>query len=96
MPIIATNMQDLNCHLILPATMFDKMIYEIDSINNAMNIDTKDNQLVRVLRLSGDDKKLSVYLAGTYETVEDYYREEFEPTLEEVKANYINKLLKGN
>lgn len=57
MPIIATNMQDLNCHLILPATMFDKMIYEIDSINNAMNIDTKDNQLVRVLRLSGDDKK---------------------------------------
>lgn len=93
MPIIATNMDSLNCHLILPATMFDKMIYEIDTINHALNIDTKDNQLVRILRLSDDNGKISVYLAGTYERVEDYYRTDYEPTDEEVNANYIHSLL---
>lgn len=72
MPIVATNMKNLNCHLILPATMFDKMVYEIDTINHALNIDTKDNQLVRLLKVSDDNGKFSVYLAGTYETVEDY------------------------
>lgn len=72
MPIVATNMKDLNCHLILPATMFDKMIYEIDTINHSLNIDTKDNQVVRILKVSDENGKLSVYFAGTYETVEDY------------------------
>ena len=59
MPIIATNMDSLNCHLILPATMFDKMIYEIDTINHVLNIDTKDNQFVRILRLSDDNGRIS-------------------------------------
>jgi len=72
MPIVATNMKDLNCHLILPATMFDKMVYEIDTINHALNVDTKDNQLIRILKVSDDSGKISVYLAGTYENVEDY------------------------
>lgn len=72
MPIVATNMKDLNCHLILPATMFDKMIYEIDMINHSLNIDTKDNQMVRVLKLSDDTEKMSAYLAGTYETIQAY------------------------
>lgn len=72
MPIVATNMKDLNCQLILPATMFDKMIYEIDTINHVLNVDTKDNQLVRILKISDDSGKISVYLAGTYENVEAY------------------------
>lgn len=72
MPIVATGMEGLNCHLILPATMFDKMIYEIDTINHVLNINTRDNQLVRILKVSDDNGKFSVYLAGTYETVEAY------------------------
>lgn len=72
MPIVATDMKDLNCHLILSATMFDKMIYEIDAVNHKLNIDTRDNQPVRLLKISDDNGKISVYLAGTYENVEEY------------------------
>lgn len=89
MPIIATNMYSLNCHLILPATMFDKMIYEIDTINHVLNIDTKDNQFVRILRLSDDNGRISVYLAGTYDRIEDYHRTDCEPVDKEAEVNYV-------
>lgn len=72
MPIVATQMESLNCHIILPATMFDKMVYEIDTINHILNVDTKDNQVVRVLRVSDDYGRMSAYLAGTYESKADY------------------------
>ena len=71
MPIVATDMKDLNCHLILSATMFDKMVYEIDTINHKLNIDIKDNQPVRLLRISNDAGKMSVYLADTCSSIED-------------------------
>ena len=91
MPIVATNMKDLNCHLILPATLFDRMIYEIDTINYALNIDTKDNQLVRILRVSDDRGKFSVYLAGTYETVEDYENSEDFPLNEDISISIVDE-----
>lgn len=58
--------------MILSATMFDGMSYEIDTVNKRLNIDTKDNQPVRILKLSDDNNNISVYLAGTYETKEEY------------------------
>lgn len=73
MPIIASELEGTNWDMLLSATMFDGMVYEIDTINKRLNIDTKDNQLVRVLRLSNDDNSISVYLAGTYATKEEYY-----------------------
>lgn len=72
MPIIAKEMSDLSCHMILPATMFEKMIYTIDDINKKLEIKILDNQIVRNLRISNDKGSLSVYLAGTYETIEEY------------------------
>ena len=81
MPIVATDMKDLNCHLILSATMFDKMIYEIDAVNHKLNIDTRDNQPVRLLKISDDNGKISVYLAGTYENVEEYTQTVVDNTL---------------
>ena len=65
-------MNDLNCHMILSSTMFEKMIYTIDSINKCFYIDTTDNQIVRILRISDEYNNFSVYLAGTYNTVEDF------------------------
>ena len=65
-------MNDLNCHMILSATMFEKMVYTIDNINKHLSIDTKDNQIVRILRISDEYSRLSVYLAGTYKTVQEY------------------------
>ena len=62
-----------NWNIILSATMFDGMIYEIDTINKRFNIDTKDNQPIRILRRSKDkDNHFSVYLAETYKAEKDY------------------------
>ena len=72
MPIIAKQMNDLSCHMVLSATLFEKMIYTIDDINKTLEIKIFDNQPVRNLRLSNDKGGVSVYLAGTYETVEEY------------------------
>ena len=72
MPIIAKEMSDLSCHMILPATMFEKMIYTIDDISKKMEIKILDNQIVRNLRLSNDKGSISVYLAGAYESIEEY------------------------
>ncbi len=76
MPIIASRLSKANWHMIISATMFDGMAYEIDTINKKLNIDTKDNQPVRILRLSDDDNSLSVYLAETFETKDIYYEKQ--------------------
>ena len=72
-PIITSELEGTNWNLIISATMFDGMSYEIDTVNKKLNIDTKDNQPVRILKLSDDNNSISVYLAGTYETENDYY-----------------------
>lgn len=72
MPIIASELKGTNWHIIISATMFDGMAYEIDTVNKKLNVDTKDNQPIRILRLSDDNNNLSVYLAGTYETKDEY------------------------
>lgn len=73
MPIIASEIKGTNWNMILSATMFDGMIYEIDAINKTLSINVKDNQPVRILKLSDDNNNISVYLAGSYETENDYY-----------------------
>lgn len=70
MPIVVKEMENLQCHLILSATMFENMVYEIDMRRHTLHIDTKDNQPVRLLRVSNDNGRFSVYLAGTYEDEE--------------------------
>ena len=72
MPIVVKETKELNCSLLLPATMFEKMIYTIDDIDKKLEIRIPDNQIVRNLRLSNGKGGISVYLAGTYETVEKY------------------------
>lgn len=65
MPIVASKLNNANWNMILSATMFDGMVYEIDTINKRLNLNVKDNQPVRILRLSDDNNSISVYLAGT-------------------------------
>lgn len=72
MPIVAKPMNELNCHMILSATMFENMIYSIDTINKYFSIDTTDNQLVRILKISDEYGTLSAYLASTHDTTELY------------------------
>ncbi len=94
MPIIASKLKDKNWDMIISATMFDGMAYEIDTINKKLNIDTKDNQPVRILRLSNDNNKLSVYLADTFETKDVYYENQKKRyNAQDLEANYINGLI---
>lgn len=72
MPIIASRLKRANWSMILSATMFDGMKYEIDTVNKRINLDIIDNQPVRILRLSNDNNNVSVYLAGTYADVGEY------------------------
>ena len=72
MPIVAKPINDLNCHLILSATMFDQMIYTIDTINKCLTIDTIDPQIVRLLKVSDEYGNISSYLAGTFTSTEEY------------------------
>lgn len=88
MPIIAGELKGTNRHIIVSATMFDGMTYEIDTINKRLNIDTKDNQTIRILRLSSDNNNLSVYLAGTYETKDEYYNNK-KFTIQDLSINDI-------
>ena len=74
MPIIASEIEGTNWNMILSATMFDGMIYELDTINKTLSITIKDNQPVRILKLSDDNNNISVYLAGTYETKDSYIK----------------------
>ena len=74
MPIVASKLKEANWNMIISATMFDGMAYEIDTVNKKLNIDIKDSQPVRILRLSGDNNNISVYLAGTYESEDDYLK----------------------
>lgn len=93
MPIIANKLERTNWNMILSATMFDGMIYEIDTINKKLNIDVKDNQPVRILRLSDDQDRLSVYLAGTYKTDNEYFNITRKHDIQDLAANYVNTLL---
>lgn len=72
MPIVVKKMENLNCHMILSATMFEKMIYTIDTINHFFSIDTCDNQPIRHLDITKNSKQISVCLAGTYASIEEY------------------------
>ena len=73
MPIVASKLIRANWSMILPASMFDGMTYEIDTVRKKLNINIEDNQPVRILRLSDDNNSnISVYLAGTYAVKADY------------------------
>ena len=94
MPIIVSKLKGTNWSMILSATMFDGMIYEIDTINKKLNIDVKDKQPVRILRLSDDDDdSLSVYLAGTYKTDNEYFQKNRKLNIQDLAANYVNKFI---
>ena len=73
MPIVASKLIRANWSMIISATMFDGMTYEIDTVHKKLNINLKDNQPVRILRLSDENNSnISVYLAGTYAVEDDY------------------------
>lgn len=61
MHIVANSDLDVPFHMILSATMFSHLIYEIDDLNHKMNISIPDNEsFVRNLRVVDQSGRLYV------------------------------------
>ena len=62
MPIIACDqLNSTNYQIILPATIFENMVYQIDNINHKLNIDIPDGQVSRNLGFSEEGKGIVIY-----------------------------------
>lgn len=65
MHIIANNDIDASFNLILSATMFDGLIYQVDTVNHILNIDVPDTEsTVRNLRIVSRDGRQFVLCNG--------------------------------
>lgn len=65
-PIIASIMMDIPFQLILPATLFNDLIYEIDDKNHKLNISIPDDEsLDRNLRIKDSNGQLHVLCSST-------------------------------
>lgn len=65
LPIVASRMRNTPWHIILPATLFDNMIYTIDNIRRIAIFEAPDNQLVRHLKYSDKDGGLYIFSQET-------------------------------
>ena len=61
--------------MILPATMFVGMIYEIDNINGAFTLKVEKSGYYRHFKIKDSDGIPYIYLSGVYETEDEYYKE---------------------
>ncbi len=65
MHIIANNDIDASFNFILSATMFNGLIYQIDTVNHVLNIDVPDSEsIVRNLRIESRDGRQFVLCNG--------------------------------
>ncbi len=65
MHIVANNDIDASFNLILSVTMFDGLIYQIDTVNHVLNIDVPDTEsVVRNLRIESRDGQQFVLCNG--------------------------------
>lgn len=65
MHIVANSELNVSFNLILSATMFDGLIYQIDTVNHVLNIDVPDNESsVRNLRVENKNGKQFVLCDG--------------------------------
>lgn len=72
MPIVTNRQIDLNCHMILSATMFEKMAYVIDNRNHYFSVDTFDNQPIINLRFVIKGNSAYIHTSSEFETEEEY------------------------
>lgn len=93
--IIASNMVTIPFSMILSATMFQGLIYEIDTVNNSFNVTIPDNESnIRNYKLLGSDGNIHI-LSQSANNLDDIDLETLF-TKEEAEANYINTLIRNN
>lgn len=65
LPVLASRMEKVQWHIILPATLFDNMRYTIDNIRRMAIFEVPDNQLVRHLKYHDKDGSLRIFSQET-------------------------------
>ncbi len=90
MPIILNSSTDISADIILGASNFEGMIYQIDTITHKLNIDIPDDNVVRNLAIRSDNGKTTVYLMHNVTQKE----EKVKYTVQDLEANHIQQLIK--
>ncbi len=77
LPIVHKEISVADAYMILPATLFEGMIYEIDNINHIFTVKVDNKKCYRDFQIKDEKGIPYIYLANAYETKE------------ESEANYI-------
>ena len=75
LPVVHKELKVADAYMILPATMFVGMIYEIDNINGAFTLKVEKSGYYRHFKIKDSDGIPYIYLSGVYETEDEYYKE---------------------
>lgn len=77
LPIVHKEISVADAYMILPATLFEGMIYDIDNINHIFTVKVDNKKCYRDFQIKDEKGIPYIYLAGAFETKE------------EAEANYI-------
>ncbi|MBD5445461.1 MAG: hypothetical protein HDR29_07925 [Lachnospiraceae bacterium] len=72
LPIIHKEIKVADAYMILPATLFTGMIYEINNIEHTFKVQVDNKGYYRQFKIKDNNGIPYVYLANTYETEEEY------------------------
>ncbi|MCI8975354.1 MAG: hypothetical protein HFH79_17540 [Lachnospiraceae bacterium] len=77
LPVVHKELKVADAYMILPATLFDGMMYEVDNINGTFTIKFDKSGYYRYFKIKDTDGIPYVYLSGAYETEDDYNKEQY-------------------
>lgn len=72
LPIVHKEIKVADAYMILPATLFEDMIYEINNIKHTFTVKVDGKGYYRQFKIRDSEGIPCVYLADTYETEEEY------------------------
>lgn len=71
LPIVHKEISVADAYMILPATLFEGMVYEIDNINHTFKVKVDNKEYYRDFKIKDKRGIPYIYLANTYETKEE-------------------------
>ena len=73
LPVIHKEIKVADAYMILPATLFEGMVYEINNIEHTFKVKVDNKCYYRQFKIKDNNGTPYVYLANTYETEEQYH-----------------------
>jgi hypothetical protein len=72
LPIVHKEIQVADAYMILPATLFEDMIYEINNVEHTFKVKVDNAGYYRQFKIRNDNGVPYVYLANKYATEDEY------------------------